>query len=70
MIVADASVVTFLFLEGELTGVVREIYLLDPDWITPPILNHELLNIFAALGATEGDVQGMEELWHRPRLFG
>jgi predicted nucleic acid-binding protein len=67
MIVADASLVTFLFLEGELSGVVREIYLLDHDWITPPILNHELLNIFAALGASEGDVQGMEELWREAR---
>ena len=25
------------------------------------------MNIFAALGATEGDVQGMEELWREAR---
>jgi predicted nucleic acid-binding protein len=67
MIIADASVVCFLFLEGELSGVIREIYEKDPDWMTPPILNHELLNIFAALGAVEGDVHGMEDLWREAR---
>jgi predicted nucleic acid-binding protein len=68
MIVADASVVTFLFLEGELSGIAREIFMIDSEWITPPILNHEMLNIFAAVGSVEGNVQGMEELWREARV--
>jgi predicted nucleic acid-binding protein len=67
VIVADASVVTFLFLEGELSGIVRELYTTDPEWVTPPILNHEMLNILAAVGSAEGNVQGMEELWREAR---
>ena len=67
MIVADASVVTFLFLEGELSGIARELFTFDSEWITPPILNHEMLNIFAAVGSADGNVQGMEELWKEAR---
>jgi predicted nucleic acid-binding protein len=67
VIVADASVVTFLFLEGELSGVAQEIYRIDPNWVTPPILNHELLNILAAVGSSEGNVQVMEDLWREAR---
>lgn len=71
MIVADASVASFLFLEGELTSIVRELFAADPEWITPPILNHEILNILAAVGSLEGDSVAMEELWREVRsVFG
>lgn len=52
MIVVDATVVPFLFLEGELTEEVRDLHALDPGWVTPPILNHEMLHLLARLGAS------------------
>jgi len=69
MIVADASVVTFLFVEGENSSAARKLFEIDPDWVTPPILNHEMLNILATLGSVESDVQGMEQLWREIRGF-
>lgn len=55
MIVIDATVVPYLFVEGELTGAVRELHRIDPGWVTPPILNHEMLHVLARLGVTEGE---------------
>ena len=66
MIVVDATVVPFLFLEGELTEVVRELHALDSGWVTPPILNHEILHLLARLGVTEGN-EPMERLWREIR---
>ena len=67
MIVVDASVVSFLLIEGELTDAARELHALDPEWITPPILNHEMLTILAALGASEGGVERVERTWRDVR---
>jgi predicted nucleic acid-binding protein len=63
MIVVDASVVAFLLLEGELTEASRQLYRIDPEWITPPILNHELLNIISAVGTAGGDPDALEAVW-------
>ncbi len=66
MIVVDASIVAFLLIEGELTPAARRLHRLDPEWITPPILNHELLHILAALGHSSGsqeDRRAMVEIW-------
>ena len=68
MIIADASLVSFPFLEGDMSGTVRELYRRDPDWVTPPILNHEMLNILAAVGRTDDAAQAMEELWKEIRM--
>ncbi len=68
MIIADASLVSFLFLEGEVSETVRELYRRDPDWITPPILNHEMLNILAAVGRADDTALAMEELWKEIRM--
>ena len=68
MIIADASLVSFLFLEGEVSVTVRELYRRDPDWITPPILNHELLNILAEVGRADDAAVAMEELWKEIRI--
>lgn len=66
MIVVDATVVPFLLLEGELTGAVRRLHALDPAWVTPPILNHEILHLLARLGVSEGS-EPMERLWREIR---
>jgi predicted nucleic acid-binding protein len=67
MIVVDASVVAFLFIEGEESGTVRKLYQADPEWVTPPIMNHEMLAILAAVGATEGDSSAVETIWREVR---
>jgi predicted nucleic acid-binding protein len=67
MIVVDASVVAFLFIEGEESGTVRKLYQYDPEWVTPPILNHEMLTILAAVGWAEGDVGAVEAIWREVR---
>jgi predicted nucleic acid-binding protein len=66
MIIVDATVVPFLFLEGELTEEVRDLYALDSGWVTPPILNHEILHLLARLGVSEGN-EPMELLWREIR---
>jgi predicted nucleic acid-binding protein len=66
MIVVDSTVVPYLFVEGELTEMVREMHRMDPGWVTPPILNHEMLHVLARLGVTEGgEVVG--RLWREIR---
>jgi len=66
MIVVDATVVPFLFLEGEMTQAVRDLHALDPGWVTPPILNHEILHLLSKLGVAEGH-EPMEKLWREIR---
>lgn len=66
MIVVDATVVPFLFLEGELTQALRELHAIEPGWVTPPILNHEILHLLARLGGSEGN-EPMERLWREIR---
>jgi predicted nucleic acid-binding protein len=66
VIVVDASVVPYLFVEGELTEEVSSLYQLDSGWVTPPILNHEMLHILSGLGKSEG-VEIIERLWREIR---
>jgi len=71
MIVVDTSVVAFLFIEGEESGVVRKLYQMDSEWVTPPILNHEMLTILAAVGSADEDAVAVEAIWREVRaLFG
>jgi predicted nucleic acid-binding protein len=69
MIVVDASIVSFLLIEGELTEEARALYRIDSEWITPPILNHEMLAILTEVGSLEGDAAAMIELWRQVRLL-
>ena len=69
MIVVDASVVAYLLIEGELTDVARELYRVDSDWVTPPILNHEILSILAAVGTEEQSSQSVEVIWRDVRAL-
>jgi predicted nucleic acid-binding protein len=66
MIVVDATVVPYLFVEGELTVMVREMHRIDPGWVTPPILNHEMLHVLARLGVSEGE-EVVGRLWREIR---
>jgi len=59
-------VVPYLFVEGELTGMVRELHRIDAGWVTPPILNHEMLHVLARLGVSEGG-EITERLWREIR---
>jgi predicted nucleic acid-binding protein len=68
MIVVDATVVPFLFVEGELTGAVRRLHSVDSGWVTPPITNHEMLDLLARLGPAEG-TEPMERLWREIRAM-
>jgi len=69
VIVVDASVVAYLLIEGELTDVVRELYRVDSDWVTPPILNHEILSILAAVGTEEQSSHSVEVIWRDVRAL-
>jgi predicted nucleic acid-binding protein len=69
MIVVDSSVISFLFLEGELTESVKELHRIDSEWITPPILNHEMLNILAVVGTADHAIAPMEEIWRDLRAL-
>ena len=69
MIVVDASVVAYLLIEGELTEAVRELYQVDPEWVTPPILNHEILSILASVGVDEQSPHAVEVIWRDARAL-
>ena len=69
MIIVDASVVAFLLIEGEMTESARELYRMDPEWVTPPILNHEMLSILGHLGAEEQSSHSVEEIWRDVRAL-
>ena len=69
VIVVDSSVVAYLLIEGELTEVVRELYQVDSEWVTPPILNHEMLSILAAVGAEENSSHSVEVIWRDIRAL-
>lgn len=63
MIVVDSSVVPYLLIEGEWSDEVRALHELDSEWVTPPILNHELLDVLAAVGAVEKSSGNVERIW-------
>lgn len=69
MIVVDSTVVPYLLIEGELTEEVRTLHGLDPDWMTPPILNHEMLDVLAAVGTEENSWENVERVWKELRLL-
>jgi predicted nucleic acid-binding protein len=69
MIVVDSTIITFLFLEGELTELVKELHRIDSEWISPPILNHEMLNILAVVGIEDQAIAPMEQIWRDMRAL-
>ena len=70
VIVADANIVAYFFIQGPKTGLARSVRERDPHWIVPDIWRHEFVNIlvsaclFAKLPTAEAnriwrDAEGM-----------
>lgn len=61
MIVVDVNVVAYFFIDGEKTGLARELRRSDPDWVLAPLWRHEFLNVLATFvragGASIDDAQ-------------
>lgn len=45
MIVADANLVVYYYVEGPFTEEVRRVRLHDPEWVVPPLWRSEFLNV-------------------------
>ena len=52
MIVADTSLVGSLLIESHMTPGADRVRELDSDWIAPPVLRYELLNVIGQLVRT------------------
>ena len=46
-LVADANVFVYMLLDGEKSSAARRLHELHPDWVCPPILRHEFMNVCA-----------------------
>lgn len=47
MIVVDANVIAYFFIEGDKSELARQVYAKDGHWVAPGIWRHEYLNILA-----------------------
>ena len=54
MIVADANIVAYLFIEGDQTALAQAVLRSDPEWRLPPLWRHEVLNVLATFVRTGG----------------
>ena len=72
MIVVDVNVVAYFLIEGEKTGVARDLLRRDPDWRLPALWRHEYLNVLAAFTREGGaTIAEAKTLWRRGiELFG
>ncbi|MCX7016050.1 MAG: type II toxin-antitoxin system VapC family toxin [Candidatus Sumerlaeota bacterium] len=50
MIVVDANILAYRFVQGDKTALTRQAQERDPDWVVPPLWQHEFLNVLATLG--------------------
>ncbi len=61
MIVVDVNVVAYFFIDGEKTGLARQLRRFDADWVLAPLWRHEFLNVLAGFvregGASINDAQ-------------
>ena len=46
-LVVDANIVVYMLLDGEKTPAARRLHEKRPDWVCPPILRHEFMNVCA-----------------------
>jgi len=72
VIVVDVNVVAYFLIEGEKTGVARDLLRRDPDWRLPALWRHEYLNVLAAFTREGGaTIAEAKTLWRRGiELFG
>jgi len=54
VIVADANIVAYLFIEGDQTALAQAVLRSDPEWRLPPLWRHEVLNVLATFVRTGG----------------
>ncbi|HID50459.1 MAG TPA: PIN domain-containing protein [Anaerolineae bacterium] len=54
MIVADTNLIAYLFIAGDKTETVHQVYQQDKDWFVPPLWRHEFLNVLAKYIRYEG----------------
>ena len=48
MIVADTSLIVYLFITGDQTALAQKVLVQDPHWIVPPLWQSEFRNVLAA----------------------
>ena len=66
MIVVDANVVAYLFIEGEKTELAQRLRQQDPEWILPSLWRHEFLNILATfVKYGGGEVTDALSIWQQ-----
>ena len=66
MIVVDANVIAYFFINGDRTAKARELHEWDPDWRVPALWRHEYLNVLATLAREGGaPLDAVRELWQR-----
>ena len=58
MIVADANLIVYRFLEGAMTERARRVAERDDDWVVPPLWRHEFANVLRLNVAEAGLVVG------------
>ncbi|MBK8988925.1 MAG: type II toxin-antitoxin system VapC family toxin [Chloroflexi bacterium] len=70
MIVVDANIIAYLFIKGERTQQARQLYTQDPEWIAPPLWQHEFLNVLATM-VKQGNrtVTDALNLWHQAQTL-
>jgi predicted nucleic acid-binding protein len=52
--IVDTNIVAYLLLDGPAAPAARQLYALDPDWHSEPLLLHELTNVLATAVRTQG----------------
>jgi predicted nucleic acid-binding protein len=64
MIVVDCSILAYLLISGEKTVLARHLYRKDPEWLMPPIWQHEFLDLLARyVQSGGGSVEDAEAIW-------
>ncbi|MBE2200134.1 MAG: type II toxin-antitoxin system VapC family toxin [Anaerolinea sp.] len=69
MIVVDANIIAYLLINGDRTAEARQLHEREPEWIVPPLWQHEFLNVLATLvkqgGGTVADAL---EIWQLAQI--
>lgn len=70
MIVVDTNIIAYLLIRGERTEEARQLYAHDPNWVTPPLWQHEFLNVLATLvKQSGGNVANALVLWQQAQTL-